>query len=383
MSKHPVHLALAAVLALGLTALARPQAFDPDEILTQPVRTIEDPELITFSTDVQLVSVPVVVQGKKGQYVNGLEKSDFLLFDNNVQQEILEFDVSFQPISMVICVQSSDRLADDMLDQVKKTAYLFTQQVLGEFGEAAIIGFDSRVKIISEFSSDTKEIDKALHSIRTGASGIRVSDAVYEGIRMLRRRPENHKRVVVVIAEGQDNGSSIGLGETLRTAQLSGIQIYPIYLSTLKSRLKQPPMPKGSPYPPGIDPIGAAPGSVSTPTTQQQSRYVVTPNVLPLVVDLVTGLKNAIFDDALEILAVGTGGEQYKPMTSEGLQESIINIGEDLHSQYLLTYAPNNLNSSGIFHEIRVQVPYDGATVRARPGYFFGPRPVSDGDPAP
>ena len=383
MSKYLIHLTLAVGLALGLEGVAQPQAFDPDEILTQPVRTIEDPELITFSTDVQLVSVPVVVQGKKEQYVNGLEKSDFLLFDNNVRQEILEFDVSFQPISMVICVQSSDRLADDMLDQVRKTAYLFTQQVLGEFGEAAIIAFDSRVKVMSEFSSDTKVIDKALNSIRTGASGIRVSDAVYEGMRMLRRKPDNHKRVVVVIAEGQDNGSSIKLGETLRTAQLSGIQVYPIYLSTLKSRLKQPPMPKGSPYPPGIDPIGAAPGQVTTPTTQQQSSYVVTPNVLPLVVDLVTGLKNAIFEDALEILAVGTGGDRYKPMTSEGLQKSIISIGEDLHSQYLLTYAPNNLNSSGIFHEIRVQVPYDGATVRARPGYFFGPPPLANGNPAP
>lgn len=383
MSKYLVRLASTAILTLGLTAVAQPQEFNPDEILTQPVRTIEDPELITFSTDVQLVSVPVVVQGKNDQYVNGLEKTDFLLFDNNTQQEIIEFDVSFQPISMVICVQSSDRLADDMLDQVRKTAYLFTQQVLGEFGEAAVIGFDSRVKIISDFSSDTKVINKALNSIRTGASGIRVSDAVYEGIRMLRLKPENHKRVIVVIAEGQDNGSSIKLGETLRMAQLSGIQVYPIYLSTLKSRLKKPPMPKGSPYPPGIDPIGAAPGSVSTPTTQQQSSYVVTPNVLPLIADLVTGLKNAIFDDALAILATGTGGAQYKPMTSEGLQESIINIGEDLHSQYLLTYAPNNLNSSGIFHEIRVQVPYDGATVRARPGYFFGPRPVASGEPAP
>ena len=383
MSKYLIHLALAAVLALALSPVAQPQAFDPDELLTQPISVVEDPELITFSTDVQLVSVPVVVQGKKDQYVHGLEKSDFLLFDNGAQQNIIDFDVSFQPISMVICVQSSDRLADDMLDQVKKTAYLFTQQVLGEFGEAAVIGFDSRVKIISEFSSDTKVINKALGSIRTGASGIRVSDAVYEGIRMLRRKPENHKRVIVVIAEGQDNGSSIGLGETLRTAQLSGIQIYPIYLSTLKSRLKKPPMPRGSPYPPGIDPIGAAPGSVSTPTTQQQSNYVVTPNVLPLVVDLVIGVKNLVFKDALAVLAVGTGGDTYKPITSEGLQKAITDIGEDLHSQYLLTYAPNNLNSSGIFHEIRVQVPYDGAAVRARPGYYFGPRPVAGGDPAP
>ena len=79
-------------------AKGRPREFDPDEALTQPVRTMADPELITCSTDVQLVSVPVVVHGKKDQYVNGLEKSDFLLFDNGVQQNILEFDVSFQPI---------------------------------------------------------------------------------------------------------------------------------------------------------------------------------------------------------------------------------------------------------------------------------------------
>ena len=123
MRKYLIRLTAAIALALALAPVAQPQEFDPDEALTQPVRTIEDPELITFST------------GKKDQYVNGLEKSDFLLFDNGVQQNILEFDVSFQPISMVICVQSSDRLADDMLDQVRKTAYLFTQQVLGEFGE--------------------------------------------------------------------------------------------------------------------------------------------------------------------------------------------------------------------------------------------------------
>lgn len=381
MSRSLIHLVLATTLSMGLVPGVAAQDFNPDEVMSQPQVVDEQPYII--STDVELVSVPVVVQGPKGQYVHGLEKSDFLIFDNQKPQEVVGFDVSFQPISMVICVQSSDRLAEDMLDQVKKTAYLFTQQVLGEFGEAAVIGFDSRVKIISDFSSDPKEIARSLKSIRTGASGIRVSDAVYEGMRMLRRKPANHKRVVVVIAEGQDNGSQIRLGETLRTAQLSNIQIYPIYLSTLKSRLKKPPMPAASPYPPGIDPIGAAPGSVSTPTTQQQSRYVVTPNVLPLVVDLVIGLKNLIVKDALAVLAAGTGGDKYKPITSEGLQQAITDIGEDLHSQYLLTYAPNNLNSSGIFHEIEVKVPYGSAKVRARPGYFFGPRPVAAGDPAP
>jgi VWFA-related protein len=382
MRKLVIHMALAVALSVVLAPVVVAQVFNPDEAMTaQPQVVEEQPYIIT--TDVEVVSVPVVVQGPKGEYVHGLEKSDFLIFDNQKPQEVVGFDVSFQPISMVICVQSSDRLADDMLDQVKKTAYLFTQQVLGEFGEAAVIGFDSRVRIVSDFTSNPKEIAKSLQSIRTGASGIRVSDAVYEGMRMLRRKPESHKRVVVVIAEGQDNGSQIRLGETLRIAQLSNIQIYPIYLSTLKSRFKKPPMPAASPYPPGIDPIGAAPGSVSTPTTQQQSSYVVTPNVLPLIVDLVIGIKNLIVKDALAVLAVGTGGEKYKPITSDGLQQAIANIGEDLHSQYLLVYAPNNLNESGIFHEIEVRVPYGEAKVRARPGYFSGPRPVADGDLIP
>ncbi len=356
--------------------LARAQNDDVDEVLT-----IDDPELITFRTDTSLVTVPVVVRGPKGEYVHGLEKTDFTIFDNEKKQDIVEFDVSFQPIDMVLCVQSSDRLDAGMLDQVRKTGVVFTQMVLGEFGQAAVISFDSRIKVMHDFTDDTKQIDKALDAIRQGASGIRVSDAVYEGIRMLTHRPESHKRVIVILSEGQDNGSSIGLGETLRTAQLYNIQVYPIYLSTIKSRLKSPPPVPDRPFPPGISPLPAAPGSVNTPTTYQQSHFNATPNMIPLIIDLVVGVKNLVFKDALAALATGTGGEKYKPLTDEGLQESIGKIGEDLHSQYLLTYRPNNLNTSGIFHRIEVTVPYDRAEVRARPGYFFGPRPVTEGEP--
>jgi VWFA-related protein len=368
---------LIALLTIAVPLCAQDAAVATDEILT-----IEDPELITFSTEINVVSIPVVVTGPDGVYVHGLEKSDFTVIDNGVEQQILEFDVSFQPISMVICVQTSDR-AETMLDQLQKTAYLFTESVLGEFGQTAIIGFDSRIKILSEFTNDPKKIDRTLTNLKIGANGIRVSDAVYEGMRMLLRQPETHKRVVVVISEGQDNGSQIRLGETIRTAQLNGIQVYPIYLSTLKSRLKDPPLPPSSPYPPGISPLPATPGTVSTPTTQQQNRYAATPNMIPLVMDLVVGVKNLVFRDALAALSVGTGGRTFKPMTDEGLQESIVKVGEDLHSQYLLTYIPNNLNDQGIYHEVEIRVPYSNAEVRYRPGYLYGPRPVVDGDPAP
>ena len=136
---------------------------DADEVLT-----IEDPELITFGTELNVVSVPVVVRGPKGVYVNGLEKYDFTVLDNGKPQEITGFDISFQPISMVICVESSDRV-EKIIDQVRKTAVLFTQAVLGEFGEAAVISFDSRIQVLSDFTADTKQINKALNRFRIGS----------------------------------------------------------------------------------------------------------------------------------------------------------------------------------------------------------------------
>jgi hypothetical protein len=51
-------------------------------------------------------------------------------------------------------------------------------------------------------------------------------------------------------------------------------------------------------------------------------------------------------------------------------------------SQYLLTYRANNRNKGGIFHHIRVEVPYDKLEVRHRPGYFYGPVPVLSEEPS-
>ena len=142
-------------------------------------------------------------------------------------------------------------------------------------------------------------------------------------------------------------------------------------------------MPPKSPYPEGVAVLPASPGGVNTPTTQVQSRYSATPNVLPLIVDLVIGVKNLVFRDALAVLSTGTGGEHYKPLTEEGIENSLVKIGEDIRSQYVLTYRPQNREASGLWHSIRVEVPYQNARVRYRPGYLWGPRPgTGGGEPA-
>jgi VWFA-related protein len=349
---------------------------DPDN---EEVLTVE--ETPSFQSGVEVVTVPVTVMGPDDEYVSGLEKTDFRIFDNDVEQQIDSFEVAFLPISMVVCVQSSARI-EGLLPDIKKTAVLFTDLVLGEFGHTAVISFDSRVRLLQDFTNSTDDIDKALKSITVGSEAVRLSDALYDAIRMLNRRPANHRKIIVAISESQNNGSEIGLGEVLRTAQLNDIMFYAVRLSSLSARLFREPEQKQSPFPPGIQSRPIAPGGVATPTTMQQSYgYQATPNMIPIIIDLVRGVKNVIFNNPLELMAKGTGGADYSPRTEDGLQESIAKIGEDIRSQYLLSYRPNNRNQGGVFHHIGVETPYEQLKVRARPGYLYGPAPVPGGEP--
>jgi VWFA-related protein len=362
--------ALSAVAALGQE---NGDLFDPETLF-------ESDQPAIFLEEIDEVTVPISVLAPNGEYIHDMIKEDFTIFDNNVEQEIVGFDVSFLPISMVICVQTSDRV-EGVLGDIRKTAYLFTELVLGKYGEASLLTFDSRVKLLVDFTNDTKKIDKGLKSMRIGTSAVAMADVAYTAIRMLLKRPENHRKIIVLISESQNNGSRIGLGESLRTAQLNNIAIYAVRLSTLSARLRRKPEVRPPNIPAGVVVRPTMPGTPNTPTAQQQSGYSVTPNMIPIIIDLVRGVKNLIFDNPLEVLARGTGGRDYSPRTTSGVQESIIRIGEDIRSQYRLSYRPNNLNERGIYHGIEVKVPYQKLRVRHRVGYFHGPTPVLDGDP--
>ena len=357
----------------GLSAQDGGDLFDPETLF-------ESDQPAIFLEEIDEVTVPLTVRSRNGEYIHDMIKEDFTVFDNDVRQEIVGFDVSFLPISMVICVQTSDRV-EGILGDIRKTAFLFTELVLGEHGEAAVLTFDSRVKLMEDFTNDTAKIDKALKTMRIGTSAVALADAMYSAIRMLLKRPENHRKIIVVISESQNNGSRIGLGESLRTAQLYNIAIYPVRLSTLSARLRRKPEVRAPNIPAGVVVRPTMPGTPSTPTAQQQSGYSITPNMIPIIIDLVRGVKNLVFDNPLEILADGTGGRDFSPRTTSGVEESIIRIGEDIRSQYRLSYRPNNLNERGIFHRIRVDVPYEKLRMRHRMGYFHGPTAVLDGEP--
>lgn len=371
----PIRFAL--LLPLAWTVL---QAQDNGDLF-DPETLFESDQPAIFLEEIDEVTVPLSVRSPQDAYIHDMIKEDFTIYDNNVKQTIIGFDVSFLPISMVICVQTSDRV-EGILGDIRKTAYLFTELVLGEHGEAAVVTFDSRIKLLEDFTNDTQKIDRALKNMRIGTSAVALADAMYSAVQMLLKRPQNHRKIIVAISESQNNGSRIGFGESLRMAQLYNMTVYAVRLSTLSARLRRKPKLRPPNIPAGIVVRPTMPGTPNTPTAQQQSGYSITPNMIPIIIDLVRGVKNLIFDNPLEVLTRGTGGRDFSPRTTSGVQESIIRIGEDIRSQYRLSYRPNNLNERGIYHRIRVEIPYAKLRVRHRVGYFHGPTAVLDGEPA-
>ena len=83
-------------------------------------------------------------------------------------------------------------------------------------------------------------------------------------------------------------------------------------------------------------------------------------------------VKYIFKDNPVELFTKGTGGSEFAFMKQRGLEEAISRIGEELHSQYLISYSPNNKEEGG-FHEIVVEVAGrpEVKKVQTRPGYWL------------
>jgi len=321
-----------------------------------------------------LVNTPVTVRDSRGEMVHTLEASEFKITDNGVEQTITHFDLGGEPLSLVVVVETSSRV-EPMLPQIRKSGILISQTVMGPTGEAAIVGFDDRVEKLLDFTNSSDAIEKTMSRLKDGESGARLFDAMSKAVEMLSSRPEaseselGHRRVMLVIAEAHDSGSEDKLGEVLRRAQLANITIYAVGLSSTKADLlKKPEEHKAiRSTPDGIFGTPPPPGTVQTPTTDQQGQGV---SLLPLAVWAVMHAKDQVTKHQLEIAAAATGGMHVSAWKDKTIEKVIDEMGGELHAQYTLSYTPNDSNTAG-YHEIQVTIDRPELKVRARPGYYL------------
>ncbi len=318
---------------------------------------------------VQVVSAPVIVIDAKGEPVLDLQQKDFHIQDEGVDQTIESFELGGQQLSAVFVFETSARIAT-LLPAVQKSAIIFTQTIVGPSGEAAVLSYDNSVNTLLPFSTDDDKIEKTIAQLTPGNSGAHLYSALAAAVALLRNRPSERRRAIVVVGEASDAGSEERLGRVLRDAQLNNIVIYSVGLSPTAAALRSPPAQSGPPSatPPGTFGGPSFPGQAQTPTSQQQ--YAGNIDLLGLAEWTVRNAKAVVKDRPLEVAATATGGS-YQPAFREGKLETAIDaIGGELNSQYLLSYHPTGADTPG-YHTIQVTVDRPGVKVRTRPGYFL------------
>lgn len=330
-----------------------------------------------------LVNTPVTVRNERGEMVHDLEESDFRITDNGVPQKITHFNLGGDPVSLVVVVETSSRVGP-ILAQIRRSGILISQTVTGPTGEGAVVGYDDEVKKLLDFTASSDAMEKTMSGLREGSAGSRLFDAMSRAVDMLMARPEvsetelGKRRVMLVIGEAHDSGSEEKLGEVLRRAQLANITIYAVGISGAKADLKRKPEYKA---PPRATPEGTygeppPPGTVWTPTTQQQAEEAGSPlaGAVALAVWAVSHAKDQVTSHQLEIAAAATGGQHISAWKDRTMEKVIDEMGGELHAQYTITYTPSGEATDG-YHEINVTVSQEkerGLKVRARPGYYLG-----------
>lgn len=325
-----------------------------------------------FKAEARLVVMPVTVQDAKGRPIDGLEDANFKVFDNGVAQpfSLDTFGTGVAPVSLIVAVQTSG-LSAAALVKVRQIGAMIQPLVAGERGCAGLLSFSDSVVVRQPCTRNVEALSSAFARLepRSPKEG-HLLDGATEAIKLLDARP-NSRRVLLLISETRDRGSEAKLDDVIRAAQTAGVTVYAATYSAFRSGffskpedVQQPRQTRPLPIPtgkPNSDPVGQ---SIPANTSAQST------DILGGVGELARLGK----DKATEKLAEATGGAEYPFTRLGGLEKAIQKLGEEIHSQYVISFMPKEPKPG--FHTLSVQVqPGAKLRIRARPGYWANATP--------
>ena len=297
---------------------------------------------ITIRSSSTVVLVPTLVTDTAGKPVFGLRAEDFLVEDNGVEQQVqTDETLEGQPVSLVIAIEKSQD-ASAALERIQRLGSLIEPIIGDGKGEVAVVAFDQESKVLQDFTPDSALVTKALKTIKPGGDGAAILDAITFSTRLLAARPKTHRKVLLVISETRDRGSSTSVEEVVRRLEGSNTLFY------------------SSTYSPVVDSLW------TTPTSN-------TPNFLNLFKILVQETK----ENVPKTLSQVSGGE-FLPFKSEkAFEEKMTEISNHVFNLYLLSYKPRNLQPGQ--HTLRVRLRFNSdARVYARSGYWAAQETEAD-----
>jgi VWFA-related protein len=294
-----------------------------------------------------LVIIPVTVKNRDNQLIGDLQRDEFRVFCDNVEQQIVFFTSDPYPLSAVVLID--DDLSIKSADQVQKSL----AAISGGFGpndEVAVVTYDQFPNTVSEFTfnndllfTQLKRLDLHSHypgapvggpltsgatangrSLETGAPttlGVQqqkqdkdLDDAVYAAGEMLKGRGRDRRKIVFLISDGNNSRTNEHtLDQTLQLLLKSDISVYSI--------------------------------SVGHAFMQKESTR-------------------------LERYATSTGGDTFYAGKDRGLENLYASVTEQARNQYTITFQPQDTDRSKDYHSIEVRVRRPDLDVTARQGYY-------------
>ena len=199
---------------------------------------------------------------------------------------------------------------------------------------------------------------RGLRALAPAFEKSRAIDAVLRGIELLKARPIQHRRILLLVTQSSDAGSSGTLREALSEAELHDIRIYALLIPRVGKALVH-------------DTLSIVNPDSLSHHGRPGSRGGIAGNLelAKLVPEIYRGRKTASGQDAITVLTSYTGGRKVPFRNLRQLESALTAVSEELHSEYILSYRPNRDDPG--YHSIRVEVARRDVVVHTRPGYYM------------
>ncbi|MBV9626240.1 MAG: VWA domain-containing protein [Acidobacteria bacterium] len=276
----------------------------------------------SIHVDVPLVTVPVLVTTKDGQFIPNLRKENFRVFEDGAAQTISDFKVEEAPVTAVLLVEFASTnywLLSDTL----RASYVFAS-TLKKDDWVAVISYDMKPDLLVDFTQDKNAIMAALNGLRMpGFAETNLFDAVYDTLDRM-DRVEGHKYLVLV-STGLDTFSKLRLDQIVnKVKNTRDVTIFTISIGWILREYCETHRCTGMSH-------GMASYGMGTIDWLQA-------------------------DNQLQTFARLTGGRFYQPRFQGDMVDAFKDIGQDIRHQYTLAYHPSNPRLDGSYRKLKVEV---------------------------
>jgi VWFA-related protein len=298
---------------LGPYAIPKKKEEPPPPPPEKP-KKIEGMPDYSIKVAVPVVNLDVAVVTKNGQFIPGLKKDNFKVFEDGVPQTVSNFSQQEAPITAVLLVEFASTNYQYLYDALN-ASYTFASG-LKKDDWVAVVSYDMKPQILVDFTQDKRAILGALNTLRIpGFSERNLFDALYDTLDRLDGL-EGHKYIILV-STGRDTFSKINLDQIMKKIKTS--QGTTIYAISIGRALRE-----------WMDAHGYAGGIQETDWLQA--------------------------DNQMNTFAKMTGGRAYFPRFEGELPEIFHDIAADLRNEYNIAYRPTNAKLDGTYRKLKVQV---------------------------